>query len=155
MPRNLKPIERSLLTSSFDLFVRHAFRAQHGESLGNQPYVQHMCHVVSRFIEEYIWRLLVNLPPQHLKSFVCTICLSAFLLLKNDRLRILLVAYNDAFAEALASRIKTSCNQSGIVRPVRHELRRGTLEQMISGRQRAAESSRLALWDPLQVAPLT
>ena len=85
-----------------------------------------MCHVVSRFIEEYIWRLLVNLPPQHLKSFVCTICLSAFLLLKN------VIAFGFSWwpittplPKRWRAEFETSCNQSGIVRPVRHESRRG------------------------------
>jgi predicted phage terminase large subunit-like protein len=78
----------------------------HGTKLGDQPYVEHMCHEVSRLIDGKITRLLINLPPQHLKSFVCTICLAAYLLGTNPRLRILLVAYSDAFAEALCGRIR-------------------------------------------------
>ena len=51
-------------------------------------------------------RLLINLPPQHLKSFVGTVCLAAYLLGINPRLRIIVVAYNDAFAESLCGKIR-------------------------------------------------
>lgn len=99
-------VEKNLIADNFNLFVRHAFRKEHGEKLGDQPYVEHICHMASQLFEGEITRLLVNCPPQHLKSFVCTICAAAFMLGKNPRIRILLVAYNDAFAEALASRVR-------------------------------------------------
>ena len=99
-------IEANLIRSDFGAFVRHAFRMVHGKKLGNQPYVLHLCYVISQLIEGAITRLLINLPPQHLKSFVCTICLAAFLLGKNPRLRIILVAYDDNFAEALCGKIR-------------------------------------------------
>jgi predicted phage terminase large subunit-like protein len=90
----------------FNIFVRHAFRMMHGKKLGDQPYVEPMCYVISQLIEGEIARLLINLPPQHLKSFVGTVCLAAYLLGTNPRLRILLVAYNDAFAESLCGKIR-------------------------------------------------
>jgi predicted phage terminase large subunit-like protein len=99
-------VENKLVAENFNLFVRHAFRIEHGTKLGDQPYVEHMCHMISQLLDGDITRLLINLPPQHLKSFVCTVCAAAYLLGKNPRLRILLVAYNDAFAEALASRVR-------------------------------------------------
>jgi predicted phage terminase large subunit-like protein len=101
-----RSVEANLIRSDFGAFVRHAFRMVHGEKLGDQPYVDHLCYVISRLIDGEINRLLINLPPQHLKSFVGTICLAAFLLGKNPRLRIILTAYNDTFAEALCGKIR-------------------------------------------------
>ncbi|SHG55811.1 phage terminase large subunit [Bradyrhizobium erythrophlei] len=101
-----RSVEANLIRSDFGAFVRHAFRMVHGERLGDQPYVDHLCYVISRLIDGEINRLLINLPPQHLKSFVGTICLAAFLLGKNPRLRIILTAYNDTFAEALCGKIR-------------------------------------------------
>jgi len=100
------PVEANLIRSDFGAFVRHAFRMVHGEKLGTQPYVDHLCHMITQLIDGEIDRLLINLPPQHLKSFVGTICLAAYLLGKNPRLRILLTAYNDTFAEALCGKIR-------------------------------------------------
>jgi predicted phage terminase large subunit-like protein len=106
MRRWQQSFRTNLIASRFDVFVRYAFRVVHGVKLGDQPYVEHMCHEISHLIEGERTRLLINLPPQHLKSFVCTICLAAYLLGRNPRLRILLVAYNDDFAEALCSKIR-------------------------------------------------
>jgi hypothetical protein len=101
-----RSIEAVLIRSQFNAFVRHAFRMTHGEVLGSQPYVDHMCYVISQLIEGKTDRLLINLPPQHLKSFVGTICLAAYLLGTKPRLRIIVTAYNDAFAEFLCGRIR-------------------------------------------------
>ena len=106
MSRSQEALEATLIASHFNVFVRHAFRMVHGKKLGDQPYVEHMCHVISRLIEGKNTRLLINLPPQHLKSFVGTVGLAAYLLGTNPRLRILLVAYNDAFAESLCGKIR-------------------------------------------------
>src|ERR1700761_2211180 len=96
----------SVIRSDFGMFVRHAFHAMHGEALGDQNYVAHMCHVISQMIDGKKLRMLINLPPQHLKSFVGTVCLAAFLLGINPRLRIIVIAYNDAFAESLCAKIR-------------------------------------------------
>ena len=100
-----RSVRANLIRSDFDPFVRHAFRMVHGETLGHQPYVGHLCCGISRLIDGEINRLLINLPPQHLKSFVGTVCLAAYLLGKNPRLRIILTAYNDTYAEALCGKI--------------------------------------------------
>jgi predicted phage terminase large subunit-like protein len=101
-----RSVGANLIRCDFGAFVRHAFWMVHGEKLGDQPYVDHLCYGISRLIDGEINRLLINLPPQHLKSFVGTICLAAYLLGKNPRLRIILTAYNDTFAEALCGKIR-------------------------------------------------
>src|SRR5436305_2798265 len=118
-------IEANLIRSDFGAFVRHAFRMVHGKKLGNQPYVLHLCYVISQLIEGAITRLLINLPPQHLKSFVCTICLAAFLLGKNPRLRIILVAYDDNFAEALCGKIRKLMLSPSYQRAFKTRIREG------------------------------
>lgn len=106
MPATLPTLETSLIRTKFNAFSRYAFRKVHGDKLGDQPYVDHLCHTISRLIDGKINRLLINLPPQHLKSFIGTICLAAYLLGTNPRLRIILTAYNDEFAEALCRKIR-------------------------------------------------
>src|SRR4051794_11960861 len=106
MATTTQSVEANLIRSDFGAFVPYAFRMVHGEILGNQPYVDAMIYVISGLIDRKIRRLLINLPPQHLKSFVGSICLAAYLLGKNPRLRIMLLAYNDTFAEALCRKIR-------------------------------------------------
>jgi predicted phage terminase large subunit-like protein len=98
-------VER-LISADFGAFVSYAFRMTEGEMLGDQAYVKAMIYVISGLINRKINRLLINLPPQHLKSFVGSICLAAYLLGKNPRLRILLLGYNDTFAERLCRKIR-------------------------------------------------
>lgn len=99
-------VEANLIRSNYSAFVRYAFRKLHGEKLGEQPYVEHLCHIITGFIDEDIHRLLINLPPQHLKSFVGTICHAAYLLGTNPRLRIIIASYNDTFAESLCEKVR-------------------------------------------------
>lgn len=102
----LEATASTIASTRFRLFVPFAFRRAHDRALGEQPYITHMCHRIEGLIDHRENRLLINLPPQHLKSFVGTICLSAYLLGKNPKLRVLLVAYNDDFAESLCGRIR-------------------------------------------------
>ncbi|UEM15455.1 hypothetical protein J4G43_015355 [Bradyrhizobium barranii subsp. barranii] len=106
MPNHMESITIELARSQFRRFVPYAFKKVHDKKLGDQPYVMHMCHVIEELISGYEKRLLINLPPQHLKSFVGTICLAAYRLGTNPQLRILLVAYNDDFASALCDKIR-------------------------------------------------
>lgn len=106
MPIRLESVAIELARSEFRHFVPYAFKRAHGKSLGDQPYVQHMCAVIEGLISGKHKRLLINLPPQHLKSFAGTICLTAYLLGTNPRLRILLVAYNDDFAASLCGKVR-------------------------------------------------
>lgn len=47
-------------------------------------------------------RLIINLPPRHLKSIICSVALPAYILGKNPRERILCVSYSDELASKLA-----------------------------------------------------
>lgn len=103
---SIESVTASLARSRFLQFVLYAYMRAHGKALGDQPYVMHMCHVIEGLILGKHKRLLINLPPQHLKSFVGTICLAAYLLGTNPRMRILLIAYNDDFAASLCGKIR-------------------------------------------------
>jgi hypothetical protein len=118
-------VEENLVRANFNTFVQTAFRNVHGEKLGNQPYIEHLCYKISRLIDGEFNRLLVNLPPQHLKSFVGTICLAAYLLGKNPRLRIVLVAYNDPFAAELCERIRDLMSSDWYKRTFETRLKEG------------------------------
>jgi predicted phage terminase large subunit-like protein len=106
MSKKAPSVETALIRKQFNAFVRYAFKKTRGEALGDQPYVEHMCFVISQLIVGKTSRLLINLPPQHLKSFVGTICLAAFMLGIKPRLRIIITGYNDAFAESLCGKVR-------------------------------------------------
>lgn len=104
----LKPssLRAGILRADFGMFVPYAFKKVHDENLGDQKYIFLMVYAINRLLNRKTRRLLINLPPQHLKSFVGSLCLAAFLLGTQPRLRILLLAYNDDFAANLAGKIR-------------------------------------------------
>jgi predicted phage terminase large subunit-like protein len=123
--KKVHSIETTLIREQFGAFVRYAFRKTHGEPLGDQPYIDHICHVISGVIKGKTPRLLINLPPQHLKSFVGTICLAAYMLGINPRLRIIVVAYNDVFAESLCGKIRDMMQTSWYQRTFATRIKEG------------------------------
>ena len=92
----------TLIRSDFESFTRNCFSSTHGESLGKQPYVSCLCSEIAAVERGETTRLIINLPPRHLKSFVCTICLAAWRLAQTPSSRILLVTYSEPLARKLA-----------------------------------------------------
>ena len=110
MNQTIDPAIARLIRTDFAAFVAYAFQNKHAEPLGDQPYIALLCYVISGLISGKTKRLLVNLPPQHLKTFVCTLCLAGFLLGENPKLRLLIVAYGDAYAARLAGFVRDIMN---------------------------------------------
>src|SRR5436309_12764525 len=64
---------------NFELFVRMAFRGENdGQELGHEPYIPFVCHRI-KAAENDGARIVVNMPPRHLKTSVGTVFLSAWL----------------------------------------------------------------------------
>ena len=82
MNQTIDPAIARLIRTDFAAFVAYAFQNKHAEPLGDQPYIALLCYVISGLISGKTKRLLVNLPPQHLKTFVCTLCLAGSFLAK-------------------------------------------------------------------------
>jgi hypothetical protein len=108
----VKPFEAAILREDFSAFAQRAFREDRGQPLGRQPYVRYFCHELTKFIDFRTTRLLVNTPPQHLKSTLASVDLPAYLLGHNPKLRIILTAYNDALAEDLCQKIRELMNSA-------------------------------------------
>jgi predicted phage terminase large subunit-like protein len=94
------------LLENFFRFVAFAFYQVHGCKLGFQPYIMHLCLEMMAAVNDGA-RIIVNMPPRHLKSFVCTVCLVAWLLARDPREKILLVCCSDNLADELAHQIRS------------------------------------------------
>jgi hypothetical protein len=91
-----------VIRSNFEAFVRQAFAASHPDELiGDQSYVKFLCERIGRLYSGESHRLIVNLPPRHLKTFIGSICLPAYWLAHRPATEIIIVTY----AEPLASEI--------------------------------------------------
>ena len=73
----------ALLLYNFEAFARMAFRYLHdGLELGNDPYLTLLCTRLAR-VKDIGARIVVNLPPRHLKTLLGAVILAAWLLAWN------------------------------------------------------------------------
>jgi phage terminase large subunit-like protein len=98
----------NLFRENLLLFVERAFRFSTGRRLeGGQGYIEYICYYLAAyFIPGDRKRLLVNLPGRHLKTFIFSICLPAFMLGHDPTLRFMIVAYDKALAEDIVRQIR-------------------------------------------------
>lgn len=103
MMSNDRQMLHALLRREPSLFLRYAFR-----EIGGEGEYQHNWHVdavfnaLSRVASGEIRRLIITLPPRHLKSVVASTCWPAWLLGLNPALRIIAASYGQDLAEKLA-----------------------------------------------------
>lgn len=103
----MSPETVELIRTDFKSFVRKAFSFIHdGKKLGDQHYIDYLCFELEKVINGETPRLLINLPPRHLKTFLGSICLAAWTLAKEPSARIIVVTYNDKLAEHLSRDIR-------------------------------------------------
>jgi predicted phage terminase large subunit-like protein len=95
-----------LLRESFEFFVIKVFRdLLGGERLGKQPYIEYLCRQLEDVANGETRRLVVNLPPRHLKTFL-GICLAAWILGRKPSTKILVVTYVDPLAQHISYNIR-------------------------------------------------
>lgn len=100
-----------IVRGSFYLFVQFAFRQMANQRLNSkQRYIEYLCFELTQFADGENRQLLINLPGRHLKTFVCSVCLPAFLLGQDPNLKFLIVAYSEDIAEDIVRQIRDLMN---------------------------------------------
>lgn len=87
MNNELNPLYRSDYLS----FVRNALRKLDGTKLDNAGYLEYLLMALLAFDSGEVRRLLVNLPPRHLKTLYFSVCLAAWTLGHNPSSKIMIV----------------------------------------------------------------
>jgi predicted phage terminase large subunit-like protein len=105
----MSPKFKVALQEHFHSFLKKAFRAMHGEKLGDQAYLAYISYHLSKIRTGEERFFLVNLPPQHLKTFCCT-CLIAWYLGHYPKSRVLVIGYGDDHAKAVSRQIRQLMN---------------------------------------------
>lgn len=84
-----------MLRARLDRFVEHAFTQLFPtETFISEFYVEALCRALQDVVEETERRLLVTMPPRHLKSFCAAVALPAYALGLDPTLKIGVVSYN-------------------------------------------------------------
>ena len=97
---------KSLLASDFQSFVKKAHNYLHGTEIKDEPYVAYLCHEAELFAKGENTRVVVNLPPAHLKTFIFSVSLSAWILGHNPRARIMLITHSDNLATEITYKVR-------------------------------------------------
>ena len=96
-----------IIRTDFASFVRKAFSYNHdGKKLGKERYIDYLCHELELVAKGEAKRLVINLPPRHLKSFLAAIYLPAWILAHDPSARIMVVTYSDKLAEHITYHIR-------------------------------------------------
>src|SRR5690242_11846846 len=94
------------IAKCFASFVRKAFYYDHSQKLGDERYLDLLCHELERLAKGKTKRLVINLPPRHLKSFLGAVYLPAWILAHNPAARIMVLTYSEKLAERTTYRIR-------------------------------------------------
>ena len=98
--------ERLIAKHDFLAFAQIALRELDGTEISDDRYLEALESELMRLADGSSKRLLVNLPPRHLKTMLCTICFAAWLLAHHPREKILVVSYSQELAQEIARAIR-------------------------------------------------
>lgn len=102
-----KALLQKIQRMDFQAFVEGAFLALHpNKTYSRAWYVDAICWHLHRVRAGSMPRLIVNLPPRMLKSFIVSIAWPAFLLGHNPELGIICISYSDDLAKDLARQFR-------------------------------------------------
>lgn len=101
-------IYRLLLQTRLHVFLGRSFRALNpGKELSSALYVRGLCHVLERVVRGEVRRLIIELPPRHLKSTVASMILPAWILGRDPTKRIVCVSYSNDLAQSFSHKCRS------------------------------------------------
>ena len=116
----------ALLRSNFLPFARKALRELEGVRLGDEAYLKYLAHELDQFANGDTHRLIINLPPGHLKTSLGSVCLAAWLLGQDPSLKLIVVSHAEHLSKSIARKIRSLCSPLGLKPSSRRELRKVT-----------------------------
>jgi hypothetical protein len=97
---------KSAIRTDFTSFVRKAFLEMHDSKLEDE-YIGYLCFEAAKIATGDSIRMVVNIPPRHLKTFTCSVCLPAWILGNDPYAKIMIVAYGEDLAKDIAHKIRS------------------------------------------------
>ena len=78
-----------------------------GTAISDDPYVEVLASYLMEVAHGSTKRLVINLPPRHLKTQLGSVCFAAWLLAHNPRIKILIITYSQELAHDTARPIRS------------------------------------------------
>jgi hypothetical protein len=116
---------QALLRQNFLSFARKAIRELDDTKLGDEPYLGYLAHELGQFAENETHRLIVNLPPGHLKTSLASTCLTAWLLAHDSSLKVIIVTRAENLSKAIARNIRSILQSSWFKKVFASRIKKG------------------------------
>ena len=116
-PENASPqqIFRAILATDFRAFVEYVFGLlRPGTPFKPNWHIDAMAHKVSQVASGDIKRLIITVPPRHLKSIIASVALPAWYLGHNPSERVVCVSYSAELAKTHANDFRRVVTRSGL-----------------------------------------
>ncbi|MGJ3230732.1 MAG: phage terminase large subunit [Oceanicaulis sp.] len=94
----------------FHFFLQRAFAELEGEPLKSLEYVEALSLALQQTVERDAGRLLVTIPPRHLKSVAAAIALPAWILGRDPRANVMVATYSDQLSAEHAAKFARIVN---------------------------------------------
>src|SRR4051812_3414304 len=120
--------ERTRLARRFFKFVLQAHLEVEGTRLPMQPYILYLSYWIMRLSSGKTRKLLINIAPKHLKTFIGTVCLVAWEIAHRPKSDILVVTGSETLVSDIAPRIVRLLQSEGYVRRYGRRLKRKNVD---------------------------
>ena len=124
----MNPALEALLRQNFFSFAHKAVRELEGTRLGDDQYLRYLARELSLVAEGKTRRLIVNLPPGHLKTWLASVCLSAWLLAHDPSLKIIIVTHAEHLSKTIARNIRSILQSSWFKEVFASRIKKGHAE---------------------------
>ena len=95
-----------LLRNDLLSFAKKAFSEMNAQRMPEDRYLELLASRLAEVVTGDSKRLIVNLPPRHFKSWIGSVCLSAWILGRDPSAKILVVTYGQELADKIAHTIR-------------------------------------------------
>ncbi len=103
----MKDEVRELISRNFLAFSLKAFATLNaGKELPTGPYLELLATRLAKVAQCETRRLIVNLPPRHFKTFIGTICLTAWILAHRPASKVIILTYGQDLSEKNAYSVR-------------------------------------------------
>ncbi len=109
----------ALLRRDFFSFARKAIRELEGNKLGDELYLKYVASELDQFARADTRRLIVNLPPGRGKTLLGSVCLTAWMLAHDPKLKMMIVTHAETLSKTIARNIREIMQSSWFQRLLR------------------------------------
>jgi predicted phage terminase large subunit-like protein len=116
---------QAALRNDFLSFARKAIRELEGTKVGEDRYLECLAHELNRFAANEIHRLIINLPPGHLKTWLASTCLTAWMLGHDPFLKVIIVTHAEHLSKTIARNIRSILQSTWFKELFKTRIKRG------------------------------